>query len=477
MTDLSTYCHGVVPLAARVAPWMTAFWHEHDLQDLLARYGSPLNVQSTAPFVAHMQALVDCGAARGLRLTPYFARKANKCLSYVEAARDNGFGIDCASLAEVEQALAAGLPGSRIVCTAGVKPDALLACCVEHAVTVIVDNDEELAQLAGRARAAGRRVAIGLRVAGFAHEAQRLHSRFGYPVEAVDGLMARLARDDADALALAGLQFHLGGYDPAQRASALIGLLPALRRLVAAGKETAEVPFVDMGGGIPMRYLAEPAEWGAYLAAHAEALDGQREPITYDNDALGRRPDGPAGWSAPDAYPTAHDCVQADWLAAVLDTPYDGRALHAHLAELNVELRCEPGRSVLDDCGFTLARVVHVKQDTAGRYVAGIEMNRTQFRTGFAEVMFDPMLAPGGTRDESPALEAYLTGTYCTESEFIFKRRFVFPRGLARNDVLVLPNSAGYLVHFLESRSHQFELAANVFVDGAQGLIQDAIDA
>ena len=132
---------------------------------------------------------------------------------------------------------------------------------------------------------------------------------------------------------------------------------------------------------------------------------------------------------------------------------------------------------MLDDCGFTLARVVHVKQDTAGRYVAGIEMNRTQFRTGFAEVMFDPMLAPGGTRDESPALEAYLTGTYCTESEFIFKRRFVFPRGLARNDVLVLPNSAGYLVHFLESRSHQFELAANVFVDGAQGLIQDAIDA
>ena len=61
-------------------------------------------------------------------------------------------------------------------------------------------------------------------------------------------------------------------------------------------------------------------------------------------------------------------------------------------------------------------------------------------------------------------------------SEFIFKRRFVFDQGLARGDTVVLPNSAGYLVHFLESRSHQFELAANVFVDADGALVRDGID-
>ena len=168
--------------------------------------------------------------------------------------------------------------------------------------------------------------------------------------------------------------------------------------------------------------------------------------------------------------------MQADWLAAVLDRMHAGRPLHAHLAELGVTVCCEPGRSVLDDCGMTLARVVHVKADTAGRQVAAVEMNRTQFRTGFAEVMFDPLLAAHPQRAAGAPLEAYLTGTYCTESEFIFKRRFVFDQGLARGDTVVLPNSAGYLVHFLESRSHQFELAANVFVDADGALVRDGID-
>ena len=334
MTDLSTGCRGVVPLRARLAPWMRACLAEHTPQVLLARYGSPLNVQTTAPFVAHMRALVDTGAARGLALTPFFARKANKCLSYVKAARDNGFGIDAASLAEVQQALDLGVPGTRIVCTAGVKPDALIALCVARDVTVIVDNDEELAQLSARAAARGTVCRIGLRVAGFEHAGDTLHSRFGYHVDALAGVMQRVLTDHADTLDLAGLQFHLGGYEPGQRASAIAGLLPALGVLAARRRETNRPTFMDIGGGIPMRYLAEPADWPAYLQAHGEALDGRRAPITYNNDALGRRATPTGGWSAPDAYPTAHDLVQADWMAAVLDTIHAGRPLHAHLAEL-----------------------------------------------------------------------------------------------------------------------------------------------
>lgn len=476
MTDLSTGCQGVVPLRARLAPWMSACLAEHAPHALLARYGSPLNVQSTAPFVGHMQALADTGAARGLTLTPFFARKANKCLAYVKAARDNGFGIDAASLAEVQQALDLGLPGARIVCTAGVKPDALIALCVARDVTVIVDNDEELAQLSACAAGQGSMCRIGLRVAGFKHAGDTLHSRFGYHVDMLAMVIERVLTDHVDTLDLAGLQFHLGGYDPSQRACAIAGVLPALSALATQRHQTRRTTFIDMGGGIPMRYLAEPADWPAYLQAHGEALDGRRAPITYNNDALGRQATPTGGWSAPDAYPTAHDLVQADWMAAVLDTIHAGRPLHAHLGELGVTLCCEPGRSVLDDCGMTLARVVHVKTDTAGRHVAGVEMNRTQFRTGFAEVMFDPLLAAHPQRAAGTPLEAYLTGTYCTESEFIFKRRFVFDQGLARGDTVVLPNSAGYLVHFLESRSHQFELAANVFIDADGALVRDGID-
>jgi len=43
---------------------------------------------------------------------------------------------------------------------------------------------------------------------------------------------------------------------------------------------------------------------------------------------------------------------------------------------------------------------------------------------------------------------------------------------------MVFPNTAGYLMHFLESRSHQFPLARNVFVtEGNAGAVTlDDID-
>jgi len=45
-------------------------------------------------------------------------------------------------------------------------------------------------------------------------------------------------------------------------------------------------------------------------------------------------------------------------------------------------------------------------------------------------------------------------------------------------DLMVFPNTAGYLMHFLESRSHQFPLARNVFVtEGNAGAVTlDDID-
>jgi len=471
MIDLLSYCHGVVPLQARMAPWMAELLSSHAPAALVAEHGSPVNIQSTAPFVANLQALQHVADTRDLACRPYFARKANKCLSYVVAARDAQCGIDAASVAEVSQSLESGVDPARIICTAGIKTEALMALCVAHGVTVIVDNDDELALLAALASQADTQTPIGLRVAGFAHEGDVLHSRFGYSVEDLAALITRI-ESDHPALDLHGLQFHLGGYDPGHRASAIAALLPMLERLRAR----ADGPlFVDIGGGLPMRYLADESQWDAYLDAHADALDNRGEPITYGNDTLGRRRiDG--AWGAPDAYPTAHAIVQDTWLAQVLDTMHDGRPLHRWLSALQLELRCEPGRSVLDGCGLTIARVAHRKNDTQGNLVIGLELNRTQFRTGFAEVMFDPLMIPVDGRAAGKPAEGFLTGTYCTESEFIYKRRFRFPNGVARGDLVILPNTAGYLMHFLESRSHQFELARNVFLDADGRFRLDAID-
>ena len=105
-------------------------------------------------------------------------------------------------------------------------------------------------------------------------------------------------------------------------------------------------------------------------------------------------------------------------------------------------------------------------------------MNRTQSRSGFAEFALDPLMVAGpGPRNE--AIEGYLAGTYCTESEWLTRRKMAFPQGVKASDFMVFPNTAGYLLHFLESRSHQFPLARNVFVtEGNAGAVTlDDIDA
>ena len=474
---LRAFCRGVVPLTAQLEPWMREVMQSGRLQALIERFGSPVNLQSTAPFKRNLDKLEQAAARRGLRFKPFFARKANKCLSYVDAARDRGSGVDTASFAEVAQCLERGLPGADIVCTAAVKNEALLRLCLDHAVTVIIDNDDELECLAAIARAAGRRASIGIRVSGFEHGGEKLHSRFGFDIDQLLAILERCRTGLADALDLGGLHFHLNGYDAGHRIAALRQLLPFaidLRR--AEGRFI----FIDIGGGLPMRYLEDPSEWDRWEKAHRRALLGESEPITVGNHGLGRFVHEENVFGRIDAYPTGHTMIREAWLARILNADFDAETIAEVLNSHDIELRVEPGRSVLDGCGLTVASVQFRKRDTAGNGIIGVAMNRTQCRTGFTEFMLDPILMPKSPDQRSGApFEGYLAGTYCTESEWLSLRKLRFPRGVETGDLLIFPNTAGYLMHFLESRSHQFDLAKNVFLtdDSIAGVFRlDGID-
>jgi diaminopimelate decarboxylase len=68
-------------------------------------------------------------------------------------------------------------------------------------------------------------------------------------------------------------------------------------------------------------------------------------------------------------------------------------------------------------------------------------------------------------------------GAYCVERDLLSWRRLRFPLGVQVGDLVVFPNTAGYLMHILESASHQIPLARNVLVQGSGRIELDAIDA
>jgi diaminopimelate decarboxylase len=460
-------CHGLPAVTARLEPWQVALCTEPErLRALLEQYGSPLNLHHPGPFERNVARLRDVAASRDVRLEILFARKADKALAYVDAARRLGIGVDTASEAELDQALDRGGPPELLVSTAAVKSERLLRTCLLAGVAIVLDNEDELDRVRRLAATTGVRASVMVRLGGFRLDGERLPTRFGFDLDEAPALGTRLASAELrDLVRLVGLHFHLDGYAAPHRVAAITQCLPLVDAFRAQGHP---VRSLDVGGGLPMSYVDDRAQWEAFQRALRAALRGEREPVTYRNHGLGLQVVDGRTVGRLATYPYHQEPTAAAWLAQILDAPDpDGSgSLADAFRDRDLTLRCEPGRSLLDGCGITIARVEHRKRHVDGTWSLGLAMNRTQCSTAKADHAVDPLLLPIDTpgEDRSAPIEGFLTGASCTEGELLTWRRLRFPLGVARGDLVVLPNTAGYLMHFVESRSHQFPLATNVVV-------------
>jgi len=451
-------CEGVVPLTARLEPWMAELAGSPDhLEVLLAEHGSPVNLLTPAPMARNAVELAAPARERGVPCRMFFARKANKALSFVDRALELGLGIDVASERELRQALERGVPPADVIITAAVKPRRLLELALEAGVTVAIDNRDEL-RLLGASAELGRGCPVAIRLAP-----RGLSTRFGVGADEALELVDAGAFDGLD---LAGVHFHLDGCRPEDRVAALAEAIVLGDQLSARGHP---IRFIDIGGGVPMSYLDSAGQWDAFWAEHRAAVAGKSEPLTYGAHRLGLDADGSGNASV---YPYHQRPVRGEWLASVLDAALPapgGETVARALVARGLELRCEPGRSLLDGCGATAARVEFRKRTADGTWLIGAAMNRTQCRSTSDDFMVDPLLVRSTASGEPTGpIEAYLVGAYCIERELLTWRRLRFPDGVAVGDVLLFPNTAGYLMHILESASHQIPLARNLVLTGEE---------
>lgn len=467
---------GGTPLAARLHPWMISLLAGDRLFGLVNQYGSPLNVLDSAPMKQNVLTLLETAEARQIEMRVFFARKSNKCLAMVDAARELKIGIDTASFVEIDQTLARGIPSSDIICTAAVKDQALVdrALGCDPPMVLAIDNEDELNLVLQRAQSLSVRPRIALRLGGFHHGGRKLDTRFGFDVDRDAAILEHVSDLPVD---VCGLHFHLDGYDGPQRVSALSGTIRWWDRLRELGHHPM---FIDMGGGFPMRYLQFEEQWNEFWQSLRQALLGKREPVTYKNHGLGLTAHEGHILGHPNSYPYYQSPVFDQWFGEILDADHAEGTVADALRSREIELRCEPGRSLMDGCGMTVARVEFRKQASGGDWLIGLSMNRTQCRTTSDDFLVDPILVPlGGQREptSADAIEGYLVGAYCMESELLTWRKLRFPHGVQRGDLIVFPNTAGYLMHFLESRSHQFPLAKNLIRGDNDSFELDAIDS
>lgn len=384
------YCEDVP--AARIA------------QDL----GTPVYVYSRAAILERYAAFRDAFAEADPLIA--FAVKANGNLAVLRLLAGQGAGADIVSGGELRRALAAGIPGERIVFSGVGKTGAEMAAALDAGIYGFnVESEGEMRALARVAASRGERAPFALRVnpdvdAATPHHYTRTGhgaSKFGVPIDAAPALYESAAAEPS--LDVRGVSVHIGSQiaEPVPFARALERMLELVDALRARGIHLA---YVDVGGGFGVSYADEATP-------------------------------GPEDFARALAGP-----LRASGLRAVL----------------------EPGRVIVAPAGILLTRVLYVKENGGRTFVvtdAGMnDLLRPSHYAGYHRV--EPV-----DRDPSrPARRVDVVGPVCESGDFLaLDRELELP---AEGDLLAIRTVGAYGFSMASSYNSR-PRPAEALVDGS----------
>ena len=217
----------------------------------------------------------------------HYAVKANPDPRLLARLHAVGCRFEAASWAEVRAVVKAGADPGTVLYTNPVKPAADIARAWRAGVwRFAADSDGELYKIAERAP----RAAVLLRLDAGASGTVGDQGKFGVPPGRVAGL-ARLAASLG--LRPYGLAFHVGSQkmDPAAWDGPIRQCAGIMTELAA---DTIRLKMLDLGGGFPVRYDADPPPLAEYAAAIGRAAAGLPYPVQLACEP-GRAIAAPAG--------------------------------------------------------------------------------------------------------------------------------------------------------------------------------------
>ncbi|GGW45382.1 alanine racemase [Arenibacter certesii] len=452
---------GLTPITSA---WMHNLFKDGELlNQLIAQYGSPVNLHNLSSFEKNIEKYKNVFESRGLRHQIYYARKANKSRGLVKHALESGIGVDTASYKELLQSLELGGDSQSLVLTSAIKTTNQIELALQNKITIILDNSDECNLINSIAKKLGIKADVGIRVSGFYVNKQKLYSRFGFDIDEVIPFTIKHVGKDKELanLNLTGLHFHLDGYSTEQRALALSSCISLANQLKHNGYP---ITFIDMGGGILMNYLAHEQEWIDFDYKLRESVQNEDASITFNGTGLGyEMVDGKLNGKL-NTYPFFNSIYGVDFLNEILDYRDSNNDMNNtdRLKSENIEIRIEPGRSLLNQTGITAAKVAHRKKDSKGQWLVGLEMNMSQMMSSSADFLLDPYIVYHNFPEDSDEVQVYFTGAYCLERDVLLKRKITLPKLPERGDIVMFINTAGYMMHFFETEAHLFELSKNI---------------
>nr|WP_321439653.1 diaminopimelate decarboxylase [uncultured Hyphomonas sp.] len=252
---------------------------EVDLAKLADEVGTPCYVYSTATLRRH--ARVIAAAFEGQDCLIAFSVKANSNLAVLATLAEEGCGADVVSGGELQRALRAGIPASKIVFSGVGKTAREMELGLREGIHQFnVESAAELRLLSYVANGLGQQAPIAIRVnpdvAAGGHpniSTGKKGDKFGVPWTEAEDLYAEAAT--LPGIRVVGVDVHIGSQigDLVPMRAAFEKVVGLAQRLRAAGHDIARI---DVGGGlgIPYKQGDEPPPPSAYAAMIAEVSAG-----------------------------------------------------------------------------------------------------------------------------------------------------------------------------------------------------------
>ena len=241
--------------------------------------GTPCYVYSAATLKRHARVIAE--AFEGQDCLIAYSVKANGNLAVLSTLAQEGCGADVVSGGELQRALKAGIPASRIVFSGVGKTAVEMDLALEKGIHQFnVESAGELRLLSKVASALGRKAPIALRVnpdvAAGGHpniSTGKKGDKFGIPWSEAEALYAEAAT--LPGIQVVAVDVHIGSQigDLVPMRAAFEKIVGLTRRLREAGHEISRI---DVGGGLGIPYKAgdAPAPPSAYARMIAEVMEG-----------------------------------------------------------------------------------------------------------------------------------------------------------------------------------------------------------
>ena len=461
--------HARLRLQPRMHDTVRRFLAQPDLAfALMDAFGSPLNVMFPQLVEENIASFQQIYRKHRISGRIFYTSKPNKSLAVIRQAALHDVSLDVSSEEALKRAVGCGFRPDRIEAT-GPKNLEYLTLAVQVGCILNADNLFELEQAVAVIRALGLkdRLRVFVRLSGFHSPRVKFTSQdgtFGIHVDDAPAAIAFLAAHK-DVLDFLGFSYHWSMATDEQRVVAVENTLTLTFKALEAGLSPRGI---DIGGSFRIRYADDSAEWHDYVDRIKRSLLDNGQRLTWNDGGLGYRNENGVIKGAPNFMDHAVEKPGALDLDDLLSRPmpsFDNRKIGDFLSEHMLDLYIEPGRSLLDQTGITIARVNFVKKSVHGETLVALDMNRSNLHSTQQKLLTDAIVL---RRADSPSVACpeglFYTGNLCVSYDIIQYNKS-FPDLLPQpGDLVAFINTAPYVMDFIESATLHQNLGQKIAV-------------